>query len=68
MLMYANGVITKGLCPNCDNPNPVDIRHGHNENGSQVHDYDCHQCGGLMIIINYHCPFCDNKDNTKEMK
>jgi len=57
-MMYANGIITKELCPNCDNPEPVEVRHGHSENGYPMHDYDCGECGGFMSIVDYPCPEC----------
>lgn len=57
-MMYANGIITEELCPFCDNPEPVAVRHGRNDNGSLVHDYDCDVCGGDMSIVGYPCPEC----------
>lgn len=57
-MMICNGIITEELCPFCDNPEPVTVRHGRNDNGSLVHDYDCDVCGGDMSIVGYPCPEC----------
>lgn len=59
MMMITNGVVTQELCPNCDNPYPVEVRHGHDENGNKMHDYDCGECGGFMSIVGYGCESCD---------
>lgn len=56
--MISNGILTSELCPFCDNPEPVEVRHGRNACGSFVHDYDCDECGGFMSIVGYHCPEC----------
>jgi predicted RNA-binding Zn-ribbon protein involved in translation (DUF1610 family) len=58
MLMYPNEIITEELCPNCDNPEPVEVRHGRNDQGFFVHDYDCDECGGFMSLVGYDCPEC----------
>jgi hypothetical protein len=57
-MMYPNGIITSELCPFCNNPELVAVRHGVNDNGSFVHDYDCDVCGGNMSIVCYPCPEC----------
>ncbi len=65
-MMYPNGIITSELCPFCDNPEPVAVRHGCNNNGSFVHDYDCDVCGGDMSIVGYPCPECAVSLLTKD--
>lgn len=65
-MMYPNGIITSDLCPFCDNPEPVAVRHGINDNGSFVHDYDCDVCGGDMSIVGYPCPECAVSQLTKD--
>jgi len=57
-MMYPNGITTEEQCPFCDNPEPVTVRHGRNERGSLVHDYDCDVCGGDMSIVGYLCLEC----------
>jgi len=65
-MMVANGITTSELCPFCDNPEPVAVRHGVNDNCSFVHDYDCDVCGGDMLIVGYPCPECAVSQPTKD--
>ena len=67
MLMIFSGVITHELCPNCDNPYPVEVRHGHDENGNRMHDYDCEECGGFMSLVGYGCENCDAVENPSPL-
>lgn len=65
-MMISNGILTSELCPFCDNPEPVMVRHGVNDNGSFVHDYDCDECGGEMSIVGYLCLECAVSQPTQD--